>query len=112
MLITVVVFGAIVFAMSFSGLQEFIGLSIAESSLIAFALSFSSTVFAVKVLDEKSEMSSLHGKIAIGVLIMQDLFAVLLLAAASGKAPSYLAFLLLLLIPLRPVLIKVLKRVG
>lgn len=112
MSITVLVFGVMVFAMSFTGLQEFIGLSVAESALIAFALSFSSTVFAVKVLDEKAEMLSLHGKISIGVLIMQDLFAVMFLTATSGKVPSYWAILLLLLIPLRPVLIKVLKRVG
>ena len=46
MLITSVVFGVLIFVMSFSGLQEFIGLSVMESALIAFALSFSSTVFA------------------------------------------------------------------
>ena len=112
MLIISVVFGVLIFVMSFSGLQEFVGLSVAESVLIAFALSFSSTVFAVKVLDEQGEMSSLHGKIAIGILIMQDLFAVIFLTAASGKVPSYWAFLLFLLIPLRPLLIKLLKRVG
>jgi glutathione-regulated potassium-efflux system ancillary protein KefC len=112
MSITVLVFGVMVFAMSFTGLQEFMGLSVAESALIAFALSFSSTVFAVKTLDEKGEMSSLHGKVSIGVLIMQDLFAVLFLTATSGKVPSYWALLLLLLIPLRPLLINALKRVG
>jgi len=108
----VVIFGAIIFALSFSGLQVFMGLSVPESALIAFALSFSSTVFAVKVLDEKAEMSSLHGKIAIGILIMQDLFAVLFITVASGKTPSLWALLLLLFIPLRPVLIKLLMRVG
>jgi predicted Kef-type K+ transport protein len=112
MLITVLVFGVIVFTMSFTGLQEFIGLSVTESALIAFALSFSSTVFAVKTLDEKGEMSSLHGKVSIGVLIMQDLFAVLFLTSTSGKMPSYWALLLLLLIPLQPLLIKALKRVD
>jgi len=111
MLITVVVFGALVFAMSFSALHQFAGLSIIESILIAFALSFSSTVFAVKVLDEKGEMLSLHGKIAIGILVMQDLFAVIFLTATSGKIPSYWAVLLLLLIPLRPYIIKLLKYV-
>ena len=110
--ITCVVFGSLIFLLSFSGLQEFSGLSISDSALIAFALSFSSTVFAVKVLEEKSEMSSLHGKIAIGILIMQDLFAVIFLTAASGKVPSYWAVLLLLLIPLRPLLIKMIQRVG
>jgi len=112
MLITSVVFGALVFAMSFTALQVFAGLSVLESILIAFALSFSSTVFAVKTLDEKGEMSSLHGKIAIGILIMQDLFAVIFLTVSSGKVPSYWALLLFFLIPLRPLLIKLLKQVG
>ena len=112
MLIMVVVFGVLVFAMSFSALHEFVGLTVPESILIAFALSFSSTVFAVKVLDDKGEMSSLHGKIAIGILIMQDLFAVVFLTATSGKVPSYWAILLLLLIPLRPFLIKLLQYIG
>ncbi len=112
MLITIVVFGTLVFFMSFSGLQDFAGLSGFDAAIIAFALSFSSTVFAVKVLEEKSEMSSLHGKVAIGILIMQDLFAVIFLTASSGKTPSYWALLLLLLIPLRPVIINLLKRTG
>ncbi len=112
MLIIVVVFGVLVFVMSFSGLHEFAGLAVNESVLIAFALSFSSTVFAVKVLDEKSEMSSLHGKITIGILIMQDLFAVMFLTASSGKMPTYWAVLLLLLIPLRPYLIRLLQYIG
>ena len=112
MLITVLVLGLLVFVMSFSALQQFAGLSFYESILIAFALSFSSTVFAVKVLDDKGEMFSLHGKIAIGILIMQDLFAVIFLTASSGKVPSYWALLLLLLIPLRPYIIMLLKYVS
>ncbi len=112
MLIIITVFGALIFALSFSSLQEFIGLSLFDAVIIAFALSFSSTVFAVKVLEEKSEMSSLHGKIAIGILIMQDLFAVIFLTVAAGKAPSSMAVLLLLLIPARPLLIKLMQRAG
>ena len=112
MLIIIVLFGALIFLMSYSGLQYFTGLSVFTSAIIAFALSFSSTVFAVKVLEEKSEMSSLHGKISIGILIMQDLFAVVFLTASSGKVPSYWALLLLLLIPMRPFIIKLLKKAG
>ena len=111
-LIIVVIFGLLIFAMSFSGLQAFAGLSVLESALIAFALSFSSTVFAVKVLEEKGEMSSLHGKIAIGVLIMQDIFAVVFLTVASGKVPTPWALLLFLLIPLRPFLLSLLQKVS
>lgn len=112
LVITSVFFGALVFVMSFIGLQQFAGLSMAGSALIAFALSFSSTVFAVKVLDEKGEMSSLHGKIAIGILIMQDLFAVVFLAVSSGKVPYYWAVLLFLLIPLRPILLKLMQIIS
>ncbi|MBE9567951.1 MAG: cation:proton antiporter, partial [Proteobacteria bacterium] len=112
MLITIVVFGVLVFALSFSGLQDFAGLSVFDSVIIAFALSFSSTVFAVKILEEKAEMSSLHGKIAIGILIMQDLFAVIFLTVSSGKVPSYWALLLLLLIPARPYLLALIRRAG
>jgi len=56
--------------------------------IIAFALSFSSTVFAVKILEERGEMAAIHGRIAIGILIMQDIFAVLFLTFSSGKFPS------------------------
>jgi len=37
-----------------------------------FALSFSSTVFVVKELEEKGQMRSLHGRIAIGILVMRE----------------------------------------
>lgn len=112
LILTVVVFGLIIFVLSFTGLQHFAGLAVLDSALVAFALSFSSTVFAVKVLDEKAEMSSLHGKVAIGVLIMQDLFAVVFITVTSGKVPSYAAVLLLLLIPMRPLLIALLRKAG
>mgnify|MGYP006166583685 CR=1 FL=1 len=56
--------------------------------LLGFALSFSSTVFAVKVLEDRSDMNALYAKLAIGVLIMQDIFAVGFLTASTGKLPS------------------------
>ncbi|CAG9296555.1 cation:proton antiporter family protein [Celerinatantimonas diazotrophica] len=80
--------------------------------LLAFALSFSSTVFAVKVLQDKSELQSLYGRVAIGILVMQDLFAVIYLSASSGKIPSLWALSLLTLIPLRPLLLRLLNRAG
>jgi hypothetical protein len=83
------------------------------SLMIAFALSFSSTVFAVKVLEERGEMSSLHGRISIGILIMQDIFAVLFLTFSTGKIPSPWAIALVggLLIA-RPLFFAILDRVG
>jgi predicted Kef-type K+ transport protein len=43
------------------GFRHLVGLSLFHAGLIAFALSFSSTVFAVKVLEEKGEMNAKHG---------------------------------------------------
>ncbi|MHA7834231.1 MAG: cation:proton antiporter domain-containing protein [Algiphilus sp.] len=80
--------------------------------LLAFALSFSSTVFVVKALEDRSESNSFYGRVAIGVLIMQDIFAVGFMAASSGQAPSPWALLLLLLIPAAPLLQKLMERAG
>jgi glutathione-regulated potassium-efflux system ancillary protein KefC len=81
-------------------------------ALLGFALSFSSTVFAVKVLEERSEAQSLYGRLAIGVLIMQDIFAVLFLTASTGALPSPWALLLFTLVPAAPLLHALLSRVG
>lgn len=83
-----------------------------QSLTIGFALSFSSTVFAVKVLEERGEMASMHGKAAIGVLVMQDIFAVAYLTVISGTIPSVYAPVVLLLIPARGLLVALLKRSG
>jgi predicted Kef-type K+ transport protein len=82
-----------------------------ESALIAFAMSFSSTVFAVKVLEGRGEMYSLHGRVSIGILVVQDVVAVIFLTA-SGKVPSPWALTLLLLPLVRPVLGAILSRAG
>ncbi|MGB5446015.1 MAG: cation:proton antiporter, partial [Psychromonas sp.] len=94
------------------GLMFFIDLGIMEVVLVSFALSFSSTVFAVKILEEKSETSSLYGRIAIGILIMQDIFAVLFLTISLGQIPSIWALALLGLPLIRPLLFKLLDRAG
>ncbi len=80
--------------------------------LLGFALSFSSTVFAVKVLEERSELGSLYGRVAIGILVMQDVFAVIFLSASSGNLPSVWALGLVLLWPAARLLKVLLDRVG
>lgn len=83
-----------------------------EALLIAFALSFSSTVFAIQVLQERGEMSSRHASLAIGVLLLQDVAAVLFISISTGKAPEWTALGLVLLIPLRPLVIRLLSLCG
>lgn len=110
--ILIPLFGLIIFSLALLGLPFFAGLDLKISLLLAFALSFSSTVFVVKSLEDKGEMKSLHGRIAIGILVMQDLAAVIFLAASSGKVPSIWALLLLLLIPARHAFHYILQRTG
>ena len=77
-----------------------------EGALIAVALAFSSTVVAAKVLESKRELRAFHGRVAIGILVMQDLVAVGLLSTLGGEAPSLWAFGLLALPLLRPLIFK------
>lgn len=72
---------------------------VGEMALIAFVLSFSSTVFAIKVLDERRDNNTLYGRIAIGVLVMQDIVAVAFLTISKGHWPSPWVFALVLLLP-------------
>ena len=112
MVATVVVFGLAIFALAAAGINLFAGLDLATSALIAFALSFSSTVFAVKALEEKGETQSLHGRVAIGILIMQDIIAVVFITVSTGKVPSLWALALCGLILLRPFLFLIMDRCG
>lgn len=80
--------------------------------VLGFALSFSSTVFAVKIFDERGEGNSLHASIAIGILIVQDIVAVVYLVLSSEHAPSIYALALLLLPLLRPMLLRAAKLAG
>jgi predicted Kef-type K+ transport protein len=95
-----------------TGLSYMAGLNLSSALLIAFALSFSSTVFVAKALEERGEMNTLHGRIAISILIVQDLVAVVFLAASLGKWPSLWALLVLGLVPLRPLFQRLLNGVG
>ncbi|PLX09420.1 MAG: hypothetical protein C0596_02455 [Marinilabiliales bacterium] len=63
--LTTLIFSSIIFGLSFSGLTIFSDLSWQKSLIIAFALSFSSTVFAVKIFEEFGEINSYHGILAI-----------------------------------------------
>lgn len=112
MLATTLLVGGGVFGLSLLGLGMFAELSWQTALLVAFALSFSSTVFAVKVLEDKAEMKSRHGNEAIGVLIVQDIFAIVFLTVSLGKLPSVWALGLLALPLAKPLLRLAMDRVG
>ncbi len=88
------------------------GIGLGASVIVAFAFTFSSTVFVIQVMQERGEVGSRHARLAIGILIVQDLAAVLFLAASTGKVPGPQALLLLLLLPLRGPILRLLTLSG
>jgi Kef-type K+ transport system membrane component KefB len=61
-----------------------LGLGAVTSLYVAIALTFSSTIIIVKLLSDKREIDSLHGQIALGFLIVQDLVVVLAMIVLSA----------------------------
>lgn len=93
-------------------LMPSLGLDLTASLVIAFALTFSSTVFVIQVMQAKGEMSSAHANQAIGILIIQDLAAVIFMASSEGKLPQPEALLLLALWPLRSTILRLMSKAG
>ncbi|HHW64317.1 MAG TPA: cation:proton antiporter [Rhodocyclaceae bacterium] len=60
------------------------GKTMMEALYVAVALTFSSTIIVVKLLSDKRELDSLHGRIAVGFLIVQDIAVVLAMMAMSA----------------------------
>ena len=65
------------------GLILALGKGYLEALYVAVALTFSSTIIIVKLLSDKRELDSLHGRIAVGFLIVQDLAVVIAMMAMS-----------------------------
>ncbi len=86
------------------GLKVLLGLDWNTALLLAIALSFSSTVLAAKLLETKRELGAFHGRTAIGILIVQDIIALVVLAVWSGQTPNVWALLVFAVPLLRPVL--------
>jgi len=83
------------------GIAIAMGMSYLSAAYVSVALTFSSTIIIVKLLSDKKEIDSLHGQIALGFLIVQDIAAILALvalttlgASVSGKGSGYLSFLM------------------
>jgi Kef-type K+ transport system membrane component KefB len=60
-----------------------LGMDVMASAYVAVALTFSSTIIIVKLLSDKREVDSLHGRIALGFLIVQDIAVVVAMIALS-----------------------------
>ena len=77
--------GQIVFTSLFGFLiSRLLGFSVIVSLYIAIALTFSSTIIIMKLLSDKKDTERLYGKISIGFLLVQDIFAIILLMVISS----------------------------
>ncbi|WP_256986442.1 MULTISPECIES: cation:proton antiporter family protein [unclassified Rhodococcus (in: high G+C Gram-positive bacteria)] len=109
---SIVVGTTVLWLAAVAGLAMLSGQSLTTIALLAFAMSFSSTVFVVKVLEERGESHALYGRVAIGVLVMQDIVAVVFLTITSGSLPSPWAVTLVLLWPVTRILRRIWSGLG
>ncbi len=70
-------------------LALWLGFNHIVSLYLALALAFSSTLIVVKILSDKKEIDTLHGRIMIGILLVQDFVAILILAILSTMGSTF-----------------------
>ena len=76
--------GQIVFTAGIGfGICLALGMTAVSAAYVSVALTFSSTIIIVKLLSDKKEIDALHGRIAVGFLIVQDIAAILALVALT-----------------------------
>jgi len=72
------------------GLISLFGFSFIQAVYLTVAITFSSTVIAIKLIYDKRDNNALYGQVAIGVLLVQDILAILALLALTGfKAGTF-----------------------
>src|SRR3989338_10445459 len=72
-----------------------LGFAINESTYLAILFMFSSTLLVAKLIDNMKETSSIHGKITLGILVVQDLFAIIILSILNLFKETEMAKILL-----------------
>ena len=71
-------------------LSSFFKFDMLTSFYVAAALTFSSTIVVVKLLSDQRELHSLHAKFSVGILLVQDIVAILLLMLLSGFGKNFI----------------------
>jgi len=79
----------------------FLGFSSLEAVYIGLVIAFSSTMIVLKILGDRSELDTLHGRITIGILLVQDILAIIalfVLSTLENFTFSILAYMLVALV--------------
>lgn len=66
------------------GVGRLLGFDLSTSAFLAVAFSFSSTIIIVKLLSDKEDLERLYGRVAVGILIVQDVIAMFLLLIVAA----------------------------
>ncbi len=66
------------------GVAFWLGFNGLTAGYIAVAFAFSSTMIAVKILSDKSELDTIAGRITLGILLFQDVISIFVLALQSN----------------------------
>tara|TARA_A100001015_G_C15037818_1_gene737476 strand:+ start:1284 stop:2846 length:1563 start_codon:yes stop_codon:yes gene_type:complete len=96
----------------FAGVAAWFNYTLIPAILIGVLLGFSSTVLAAKALEARGELGAYHARVSIGILILQDIAAITVLALTGGGLPSIWSLILLALPLLRPLIIKLMVLSG
>lgn len=65
------------------GVSTFFGLSYYEAMYLGFLVAFSSTMVLIKLLSDKKELDTLHGRLVLGLLVLEDILAIIALTVLS-----------------------------
>ena len=71
------------------GLATFFGFPAVEAAVLGIALAFASTIVIVKMLSERRDTASLYGKLSIGILLVEDIIAIIAMVAITENVISY-----------------------
>ena len=107
------------------GISSLLGFSLISSVYIAIALTFSSTIIVMKFLSDSGDGDTLFGRISVGILLVQDLVVMIIMAIISSLSTSTktgssalinFGLILIILLTLIPISIyilpKILKKVA
>lgn len=100
---------AIIFGIAM-GLAGVLGLSALQAAYVGIILAFGSTMVDIKLLADNNELSTLHGRLVLGILLLQDLIAIIAIviftSGGFAVAPLAVAFMKLGAILLAAVLLQ------
>ncbi len=92
------------------GISTILGLSLNTAIFLGFLFSLSSTAIVLKLLQERGEISTPHGRIGLGILIFQDIIVVpmmLFTPLLAGETPNILSTIAIMAVKILLVLVLV-----